>query len=64
MSERSRRLPDPLKREVPPEQVPLQSPMPRSPALDKEEPELSTDEPDIPQAEAHPDPKERRHETR
>jgi len=64
MSERSRRLPDPLKREVSPEQVPLQSPMPRSPALDKEEPELSIGEPDIPQADAQRERKERHREGR
>lgn len=38
---------DPLRREVPASEVPLQSPMPRSPILDREEPELR-DEPDVP----------------
>lgn len=38
---------DPLQRPVRPQDVPLVSPMPRSPILDREEPELA-DEPDIP----------------
>ncbi len=37
--------PDPAAK---PEERPLQSPMPRSPSLDQEEPELNTGEPDIP----------------
>ena len=32
----------------PPEDTPLESPMPRSKTLDNEEPELDTGEPDIP----------------
>ncbi|MBX3618842.1 MAG: hypothetical protein KF891_02445 [Rhizobacter sp.] len=45
------RHPDPLKRHVPPEAVPLRSPMPRSRVLDAEEPELNTHESDVaPQA--------------
>jgi hypothetical protein len=35
---------DPLKRQVPPRDVPLQSPMPRSPILDREEPEPSQEQ--------------------
>lgn len=37
----------PLCDKPPPESIPLVSPMPRSPILDREEPELNT-EPDIP----------------
>jgi len=42
---------DPLQRPIRPQDIPLQSPMPRSPILDREEPELS-DEPDIPAEQA------------
>ena len=37
-----------------PEDIPLESPMPRSPILDREEPELSF-EPDIPVEDEQPD---------
>lgn len=40
----------PLCDRPPPESIPLVSPMPRSPILDREEPELNT-EPDIPEPE-------------
>ncbi len=40
-------LPDSLRRPPRPEDIPLVSPMPRSPILDREEPELR-DEADIP----------------
>jgi hypothetical protein len=48
MSEQSRPTTDPLDRDVPPQTVPLRSPMPRSRALDQEEPELNTGEDDVP----------------
>ena len=40
--------------ELLPEDIPLESPMPRSPILDREEPELSF-EPDIPVENGQPD---------
>jgi hypothetical protein len=45
---------DPLKREVPPGQVPLKSPMPRSPVLDREQPEQAYER-DIPSDDDHAD---------
>ena len=42
---------DPLKRKVPPHEVPLESPMPRSPILDREQPEQAYEE-DIPSDDA------------
>lgn len=55
---------DPLKREVPAHEVPLKSPMPRSPILDREQPEQSYEE-DIPKNDGHdeatePSPEKRR----
>lgn len=47
---------DPLRRDVPASDVPLQSPMPRSPILDREEPEAA-DEADI-APESRPDPRD------
>ena len=44
----------PLCDKPPPESIPLVSPMPRSPILDREEPELNT-EPDIPEPETPAD---------
>jgi hypothetical protein len=46
---------DPLKREVPPHEVPLQSPMPRSPILDRDQPEQAYEE-DIPSDDDPADP--------
>jgi|GEM_PF-5985046 len=43
----SKSVPDPLRRDVPAKDVPLESPMPRSPILDREEPELAQER-DIP----------------
>jgi hypothetical protein len=54
--ERSRPTTDPLDRDVPPGSVPLRSPMPRSRALDQEEPELNTGEADVPPESDAPKP--------
>jgi len=55
---------DPLKREVPPGEVPLKSPMPRSPILDREQPEQAYEE-DIPADDEHADvPQPSREKTR
>jgi hypothetical protein len=43
---------DPLKREVRPQDVPLKSPMPRSPILDREQPEQAYER-DIPSDDDH-----------
>jgi hypothetical protein len=64
MSERSRPTTDPLDRDVPPQAVPLRSPMPRSRALDGEEPELNTGEDDVPPNADTTSPQERHREGR
>lgn len=56
MPQDPRRQPDPMDRDVPPGSIPLRSPMPRSRALDGEEPELNTQENDVaPEAEPEGD---------